>query len=624
MDPMTPSDSRHPRYPERLKKNRRGFFGARVLAVSESPPTDGTDSHDAGREEVELVRRQYLESEQRFRALLESLPKVAVQGYDRDRRVIYWNEGSTRLYGYTADEAQGQLLEDLIIPDFMRDGVIQAHFDWIKDGVDIPAGELELKHKTGELISVFSQHLMLNEHTDFPLMFCVDVDLSDQKRAHRDLEFATHFDRLTHLPNRQSFEVDLDSLLDSCRRQGNGLATIYLDLDHFVEINDALGYDQGDRLLIELTRRLRGCQRVTDLVSRVSSDEFVLAFPGVHLESDVRRVIRHVQNVFREPFALDGRERQVTACLGVALFPENGESSRELIRNADVAKNRAKLDGQSAVRFFQQKLYDELVRQHYLSARLEEALDNGEFSLHYQPVVSTVSGQIENLEALLRWVPAEGPPISPAEFIPLAERTGVIHRLGDWVIEEACRQQMEWRNKGFHEHRIDINVSGRQLLRSDALKRFEDALQRQGLGPRDIGIELTENVLIEAEETVLEDLRRLYHRGFRIAIDDFGTGYSSLSYLKRFPVTALKIDRSFINDAPTQPKDRAIMEGAIFIGHRLGLEVVAEGVENAEQLSLLREMHCDLVQGFFFYRPMPAKEIDRLLGGFVPGQTDGA
>jgi EAL domain-containing protein (putative c-di-GMP-specific phosphodiesterase class I) len=308
----------------------------------------------------------------------------------------------------------------------------------------------------------------------------------------------------------------------------------------------------------------------------------------------------------------------------VALFPENGESSRELIRNADVAKNRAKLDGQSAVRFFQQKLYDELVRQHYLSARLEEALDNGEFSLHYQPVVSTVSGQIENLEALLRWVPAEGPPISPAEFIPLAERTGVIHRLGDWVIEEACRQQMEWRNKGFHEHRIDINVSGRQLLRSDALKRFEDALQRQGLGPRDIGIELTENVLIEAEETVLEDLRRLYHRGFRIAIDDFGTGYSSLSYLKRFPVTALKIDRSFINDAPTQPKDRAIMEGAIFIGHRLGLEVVAEGVENAEQLSLLREMHCDLVQGFFFYRPMPAKEIDRLLGGFVPGQTDGA
>lgn len=615
---MTASDSRHHRDPARLKKNRRAFSGALMLNMSKAPSTDGSDSHDAGRQEVELVRRQYLESEQRFRALLESLPKVAVQGYDRDRRVIYWNESSTRLYGYTAKEALGQLLEDLIIPDVMRDGVILAHGAWIKQGIEIPAGELELKHKTGERVPVFSQHLMLNEHTDSPLMFCVDVDLSDQKRAHRDLEFATRFDRLTHLPNRQTFEADLDSLLDSCRRQGNGLATLYLDIDHFVEINDALGYDQGDHLLVELSRRLKECQRVTDLVSRVSSDEFVLAFPGVHLEADVRRVVRHVQNVFLEPFVLDGRERQVTACLGVALFPENGETSRELIRNADVAKNRAKLEGQCAVRFFHQQLHDELVRQHYLSARLEEAMDNAEFSLYYQPQVSAASGRIENIEALIRWKPAEGPTISPDEFIPLAERSGLIHRLGAWVIEEACRQQVEWRAKGFNQHRIDINISGRQLVRPGALKSFEDTLQRHGLVPRDIGIELTESVLIEADETVLKDLRRLYHRGFRIAIDDFGTGYSSLSYLKHFPATALKIDRSFIHDAPTQPKDRAIMEGAIFIGHRLGLEVVAEGVENAEQLSLLRDMHCDLVQGFYFFRPMPAQEIERLLSGFVP------
>ncbi|WP_302476116.1 bifunctional diguanylate cyclase/phosphodiesterase [Vreelandella aquamarina] len=581
--------------------------------------TVGSAPQEADQDAVALVRRQYLESEQRFRSLLESLPKVAVQGYDRDRRVIYWNEGSTRLYGYTAEEAQGQLLEDLIIPAFMRDGVIQAHRAWIEKGVAISAGELELKHKTGEPVSVYSQHLMLNEHTDSPLLFCVDVDLSGQKRAHRELEFATRFDRLTHLPNRQTFEVDLDGLLDSCRRLGHGLVTIYVDIDHFVEINDALGYDQGDRLLVELTRRLRECQRATDLVSRVSSDEFVLAFPCAQLATDVRRVVRRVQNVFRQPFVLDGRERQVTACLGVALFPENGDSSRELIRNADVAKNRAKLAGRGTLRFFQQKLHDELVRQHHLSARLEEALDNGEFSLHYQPQVSAASGRIENLEALIRWETSEGPAISPAEFIPLAERSGLIHRLGDWVIEEACRQQAEWRAKGFLHHRIDINISGRQLVRLDALKRFEDSLQRHGLGPRDIGIELTENILIEADETVLEDLRRLYHRGIRIALDDFGTGYSSLSYLKHFPVTALKIDRSFIHDAPMQPKDRAIMEGAILIGHRLGLEVVAEGVENAEQLSLLRDMHCDLVQGFFFFRPMPAQEIERLLSGFVGG-----
>ena len=616
---MTASDSRQHRDSKHLKKHRRALSSALVSEATKPSSTDGSAPQEADQDAVALVRRQYLESEQRFRSLLESLPKVAVQGYDRDRRVIYWNEGSTRLYGYTAEEAQGQLLEDLIIPAFMRDGVIQAHRAWIEKGVAISAGELELKHKTGEPVSVYSQHLMLNEHTDSPLLFCVDVDLSGQKRAHRELEFATRFDRLTHLPNRQTFEVDLDGLLDSCRRLGHGLATIYVDIDHFVEINDALGYDQGDRLLVELTRRLRECQRATDLVSRVSSDEFVLAFPCAQLATDVRRVVRRVQNVFRQPFVLDGRERQVTACLGVALFPENGDSSRELIRNADVAKNRAKLAGRGTLRFFQQKLHDELVRQHHLSARLEEALDNGEFSLHYQPQVSAASGRIENLEALIRWETSEGPAISPAEFIPLAERSGLIHRLGDWVIEEACRQQAEWRAKGFLHHRIDINISGRQLVRLDALKRFEDSLQRHGLGPRDIGIELTENILIEADETVLEDLRRLYHRGIRIALDDFGTGYSSLSYLKHFPVTALKIDRSFIHDAPMQPKDRAIMEGAILIGHRLGLEVVAEGVENAEQLSLLRDMHCDLVQGFFFFRPMPAQEIERLLSGFVGG-----
>ncbi len=619
---MTASDSRQHRDSKHLKKHRRALSSALVTEATKPSSTDGSAPQEADQDAVALVRRQYLESEQRFRSLLESLPKVAVQGYDRDRRVIYWNEGSTRLYGYTAEEAQGQLLEDLIIPAFMRDGVIQAHRAWIEKGVAISAGELELKHKTGEPVSVYSQHLMLNEHTDSPLLFCVDVDLSGQKRAHRELEFATRFDRLTHLPNRQTFEVDLDGLLDSCRRLGHGLVTIYVDIDHFVEINDALGYDQGDRLLVELTRRLRECQRATDLVSRVSSDEFVLAFPCAQLATDVRRVVRRVQNVFRQPFVLDGRERQVTACLGVALFPENGDSSRELIRNADVAKNRAKLAGRGTLRFFQQKLHDELVRQHHLSARLEEALDNGEFSLHYQPQVSAASGRIENLEALIRWETSEGPAISPAEFIPLAERSGLIHRLGDWVIEEACRQQAEWRAKGFLHHRIDINISGRQLVRLDALKRFEDSLQRHGLGPRDIGIELTENILIEADETVLEDLRRLYHRGIRIALDDFGTGYSSLSYLKHFPVTALKIDRSFIHDAPMQPKDRAIMEGAILIGHRLGLEVVAEGVENAEQLSLLRDMHCDLVQGFFFFRPMPAQEIERLLSGFVAGHEE--
>jgi len=553
--------------------------------------------------------------------LLESLPKVAVQGYDRQRRVIYWNEASTRLYGYSSDEAQGRMLEQLIIPAPMREPVIQAHRSWVERGVEIPASELELQHKNGEPVSVFSHHVMLGEHTDDPLMFCVDVDLSDQKRAHRELDFATRFDALTHLPNRQTFESQLDEVLAGCGRQDCGLVLIYLDIDRFVEINDALGYEQGDRLLVELSRRLHRTKRGSDLMSRLSSDEFVIAFPGLQREDVMPQLVHKIQQALRAPFLIDGSRRQVTACLGVSVYPDNGDTARELIRNADVAKNRAKLDGRGSVWLFDQQLHDELLYQHRLVDRLEQALDQDELSLHYQPQVSAMSGRIENLEALLRWHPHDGPPISPAEFIPLAERSDLIHLLGDWVMETACRQRARWRDADLALERIDINFSGRQMSRPDVFQRFEACLARYDLGPRHIGIELTENVLIEADDRILEELRRLHRLGYRIAIDDFGTGYSSLSYLKHFPVTALKIDRTFVRDAPDQPEDRAIMEAAVFIGHRLGLEVVAEGVENREQLALIQDMRCDLVQGFYFFRPMPAAEIERILAGLVVGHA---
>ncbi len=568
---------------------------------------------ESARNDVEVVRRQYLESEQRFRALLESLPKVAVQGYDRDRRVIYWNEACTRLYGYTADEAQGQLLEELIIPRSMRESMIEAHLAWLREGIEIPATELELEHKSGEPVSVFSHHVMLGAHTDNPLMFCIDVDLSDQKRAHRELDFATRFDSLTQLPNRQTFEEQLDDAIADCRRQHAGLVVIYLDIDQFGEINDALGYEHGDRLLVDLTERLHRETRASDMMSRVSSDEFVIAFPSFRREDVLSQLVHKIQRVLRAPFLMEGSRHQVTACLGISLYPDNGDTARELIRNADVAKNRAKLDGRGSVWFFDQQLHDDLIHQHRLIDRLEQALNSEELSLHYQPQVSAVSGRIENLEALLRWQPAEGPPISPAEFIPLAERSDLIHRLGDWVLETACRQRALWRDAGIPIERIDINFSGRQISRADVFQRFEACLAHHGLGPQHIGLELTENVLIEADDWILAGLRRLRDMGFRIAIDDFGTGYSSLSYLKIFPVTALKIDRAFVRDAPDQPGDRAIMEASILIGHRLGLQVVAEGVENREQLTLIREMGCDLAQGFYLFNPMPTSDLERIL-----------
>nr|WP_299242845.1 GGDEF domain-containing phosphodiesterase [uncultured Halomonas sp.] len=563
--------------------------------------------------DVQRVQHRYHESEQRFRNLLESLPKVAVQGYDKDRRVIYWNEASCGLYGYTRDEVRGRRLEELLIPVAMREAVIKAHWRWIKEGVEIPASELELRHKSGSPVAVFSHHVMLGEHTANPLMFCVDVDLSHEKKTQRELDYVTRFDALTRLPNRQTFETELTHCLDKSRRHDAPLAVVFINIDRFSEINDAHGHDRADELLTVVARRLRHHLRDTDLLSRFGGDDFVIALPFLQADSDAIDMMERIHAVFGQPYMLDGHELHVTASAGVSLCPVNGSTASELIRNADMAKNRAKQAGGNNYCFFNEQFHRDAVRRHEVTERLRDALRKEELSLHYQPQVAARSGRIESFEALLRWFPKDGFAVSPAELIEVAEHSDLIHEVGDWVMLEACRQQASWKAKGLGEYRIDINLSGKQFVQDGVFQRLEALMAEYDLTPRDIGVELTENVLIQANEQALAGLWRLYHRGMKIAIDDFGTGYSSLSYLKSFPITSIKIDRTFVCDAPTEPQDRAIMEATVFIGHRLGLEVVAEGVENEAQLELVREAGCDLVQGYYFFKPMSSDAADNLL-----------
>lgn len=556
-------------------------------------------------------------SDQRFRELLESLPRVAVQGYDSQRRVIYWNEASERLYGFSEQEARGRCLESLLIPETMAGVVVEAHHAWVSKGVEIPSSELELKHKSGAPVPVFSHHVMLGERTENPLMFCIDIDLTGERKVQRELDYMTRFDPLTELPNRQTFESELEQSLSECQRHGDTLMVLFLDIDHFTEINDTLGYETGDRVIRSVASRLQGFQRGQDLLSRFGGDEFVLAMPRLDYESDALAVVERIREDFQRPFTIDGRELLLRLSIGISLYPENGSDAAELVRNADVAKHRAKQAGRDGYQFFNQEVRNEMLHQHHLAGRLQALLNQdggGELSLHYQPQVAARSERIESVEALMRWHAPEGN-IPPSDFIKVAERTNLIERLGDWVIRQACRQQAEWHALGLKGYRIDINISGRQATNSDVFQRIEDCVAEYGLTPRDIGIELTENVLLEADVKVRDSLRALHDRGYKIAIDDFGTGYSSMSYLKMLPVTALKIDRSFVTECAHEPKDRAIMEATVFLGHRLGLEVVAEGVENIEQLELLREMRCDLIQGYYFYKPMAATDIQRLLLG---------
>ncbi|MCJ8288006.1 EAL domain-containing protein [Halomonas sp.] len=555
-------------------------------------------------------------SDWRFRELLMSLSRVAVQGYDRDRRVIYWNGASKALYGYSEQEALGKRLEQLLIPEAMVDAVIDAHQAWVHRGVEIPAEELELKHRSGASVPVFSHHVMLGRETDNPLMFCIDIDLAGERKARRDLDYMTRFDRLTGLPNRHAFEIELKRTLAECRRHNDSLLILFVDLDHFNEINDTHGYNCGDKVIRQAANRLQAFRRSDDLLCRFGTDEFVLALPQVDMATDAIQVAERLLESLSRPMRVDGRELRIHASIGISTFPDNGSEVQELVGSADAAKTRAKLTGRNTYQFFSPEAHAAIVRQHTIAERLQRLLDRdggGELGLVYQPQVAAASGHIDSLEALLRWTTRDGEAISPGEFIPVAERSELIKRLETWVLHKVCEQQRQWRAEGSRQVRVDINVSGRHAVIPGMFEAFASCVASYGLGPREIGIELTENVLIEAGQDVLDSLRRLYDQGYKIAIDDFGTGFSSMSYLKVLPITALKIDRTFVAECTQDPRDRAIMEASIFLGHRLGLEVVAEGVETDEQQALLQEMRCDLLQGFYYHRPMDADLAARLL-----------
>ena len=338
-----------------------------------------------------------------------------------------------------------------------------------------------------------------------------------------------------------------------------------------------------------------------------------MLMPQIEDNTEVVTVVNKTIREFSSVFYFNKEEAFVTTSIGISLFPDDGTTVGELLQNADAAMYRAKDAGRDRYCFFTQAMNDELRRYQLITSELRLALTHQDFSLYYQPQVDSQSGNIKCCEALIRWIPVNGEIISPKEFIPIAEKSELINRIGEWVINEACRQRAEWEEKGLLDFRIDINLSGRQFLQDDIFLVLKRSLERYRLTTSDIGIELTENVLIQASESNLSNLRRLDEASMQISIDDFGTGYSSLSYLRRFPVHNLKIDQEFVRDAPQNEDDRSIMEAIVAVGHRLGLKVVVEGVETEKQHRLAQEIGCDLEQGFFFHKPMKANELYAIL-----------
>ena len=562
------------------------------------------------------IRSATEDSENRFYELIESLPMVAVQGYDRYRRVIYWNEASTRLYGYSHEEALGQLLEDLIIPDHMRNAVIDAHRNWLEKNISIPADELELKHKEGHLVPVYSSHAMIKQDSGACEMFCIDISLEEQKQARDELYRRASFDDLTGLPNRHFMEAELSSRLDEADRLHQEVAVVFIDLDNFKIINDTRGHHHGDSLLIAVAETLRAELRGGDLLSRFGGDEFVLLIFDFEGPEGIHELVFRLIDALEHRVHLEGDCYQVTASFGVSLFPHNGTTVAELMGNADAAMYQAKETGKNGVCFYTPDINDRLVHYQEITNLLRDALNNDGLELFFQPQISLADRKSDSCEALLRCFHGQSRAVSPATFIPVAEKSGLINRIGEWVIEAACKQLDAWQDTPLKNLRVDINLSGRQLTNPHLASHILETVERYNLQPHQLGVELTENEVFGSDESQTKQLEKLKQAGVHISIDDFGTGHSSLVYLRKLPVCGIKIDRSFLQHAMQNSADMAIMEAMVTVGHSLGLSVLVEGVETDEQAQMVTDLGCDLAQGFLYAKPMPANKVEEFLASF--------
>lgn len=685
------------------------------------------------------------DAEQRFRAAFDQTPNTAVQGYDDQRRVIYWNEASERLYGWRREEALGRQLEELIIPPPMRGEVVRLHGRWVEHGEEIPAAELELQRRDGSLVPVFSSHVMLRNGWGEPEMYCIDVDLRGQRQAVQegqrreqqlrlvsqasrvgwwewepgsdrlrwspelsewfgggdrreakladvmaalpvesandiallrqqvlaqperttDLELAlataqgqrvfrlqvqaqalqvsedhglpsrrvgtllditesreaaaridqlARHDPVTGLPNRLLMSERLAESVARVSERGGLVLVGCLGLDQFRLINESYGTALGDAVLNACAERLRDRLRAGDLVVRLSGDRFGLLLEGVRDLAEGEALADKLLGLFRQPFRVGELELTLGASLGLSLFPQDGDDIDSLLQHAETALHRVKELGRGFHTFYSAKMSRDAEERVRLLGALRRALPDGELSLHFQPKRSLGDGALVGAEALLRWQSATLGAVSPAQFIPLAEDSGLIEPIGDWVLEQCCAALRRWREAGHTGLHLAMNVSVRQFRRGHFADRVADALAAHGVPASALELEVTESLLLDDHGQTLQQFLALRQLGVSLAIDDFGTGYSSLSYLRRFPIDVLKIDRSFVQDLGAGSQDaEPLVRAIIGMAQALRLKVVAEGVETDAQHAQLRQLGCDLGQGWHFGRPMLAEAFESLL-----------
>lgn len=562
--------------------------------------------------ERRLAQAALKESEERFHGLTE-LTSDWYWEQDANFRFTLMSGGITATTGIAADNYLGKTRWE--IPYF---GVSRKELEEHNALLDArqPFYDLVFKrlNSDGEVRHIsLSGRPIFDEHGNFRGYRGVGRDITQRQRAEEQIRHLAHYDALTGLPNRMLLQDRLHRAILDARRRDRMVGVLQVDLDRFKYINDTMGHQVGDILLETVAERVRSCIRQGDTVARQGGDEFSILLEALSQAQDAGFVAEKILVALSEPIRVDGQDFVVTASIGISLYPHDGADVQSLLMNSEAAMYHAKNEGRNTIQFFAAEMNSMARERLALEKDLRLALEKQEFLLHYQPQVDFGSGRIIGVETLIRWRHPQLGMVSPAKFIPLAEDTGLIIPIGDWVLRTACAQTRAWHDAGFRHLQVSVNLSARQFKQQNLSQAVRQVISETGLLPEFLELELTESILVQNPERAIATLHEMKAMGVRFSVDDFGTGYSSLSYLKRFPLDKLKIDQSFVRDISTDPSDAAITQAVIALGRSLGLQVIAEGVETADQLRFLFQNGCHGMQGYYFSKPLPAEQFAELL-----------
>lgn len=547
-----------------------------------------------------------------FQASLLNQVRNAVIATDMNNKIIYWNTFAEVLYQWKSKEVLNKKFIDVVIPAINKSAMSQILQKAIKKGKW--EGELEVIKKNKETFIIhFAISSFKNDEGDIIGTVGISTDITERKQIEEEIRYLSRHDPLTQLPNRTLLDDDFTQAMEAASTNGSMLAVLFIDLDRFKFINDTLGHILGDKLLKIIADRMKFAMRPSDIIARIGGDEFMVLLKNISQVDEVTAIANRILKVFEPVFYLDSHEIHITASIGISLYPHDGKDVQTLLKNADSAMYRAKEQGKNNYELYSAILNEKAMENLMLQNNLQDALVRNEFVIYYQPIVNIKTKQTVGLEALLRWRHPQLGIIAPSDFIPLAEETGIILPITEWVLKKACFDCKDWHSKGYENLYVAVNLSSQHFNKKNWDKMILDALSESKLAPVFLELEINENSIMKNTPQTIKIINSLRQKGIKFSIDDFGTGYSSLSYLTQFPIDGLKIDQSFMRFITTDSDDATIITAIIYMAHNLNLRVTAEGIENINQLKFMDSIDCDYAQGYFFSRPIPKIEADSFL-----------